>query len=60
MKQRQINFWDIFDNFINGNLNDFKRQIKKLSKKELCQFFRFVLEEDAQGEKVIKYLAQYL
>ena len=60
MKQRQINFWNIFDNFINGNLNDFKQQIKKLSKKELCQFFRFVLEEDTQGDKVIKYLAQYL
>ena len=28
----------IFNNFINGNLSDFRKQIKKLSKKELLEF----------------------
>ena len=28
----------IFNNFINGNLTEFREQIKKLSKKELLEF----------------------
>lgn len=40
----------IWTEYINGNISDFRQDIKKLSKKELIQLIRYMTEEVA-GKK---------
>ena len=40
----------ILDNYINGNLTDFKAHLKKMSKKKLIDFIYFCIDE-YEGDK---------
>mgnify|MGYP001578104082 CR=1 FL=1 len=45
---------EIIDNYFNGNISDFKKQVKILSKREFLELI-LVMQEDYQ-EEVIKLL----
>ena len=51
---------DIYDNYYNGKITDFKKQIAKTSKVKLCQLFQWIrdnISPDAMN-KVINFLAR--
>ncbi len=52
-------FDDIYYNFMNGNLTDFKTQVLKLSKVQLMQFIQYIFgyyPKDAHA--IINFLAK--
>lgn len=40
---------DLYELYLNGNISDFKRELNKLTKKELLDFAYFVNSVDGDG-----------
>lgn len=48
----------IYNNYINGNLSDFRKQIKSLNKIKIFRFLRWLQSNTSNTSEIICYLAR--
>jgi hypothetical protein len=54
---------EIFDNYINGNISDFRNEIRKLSKRNLLRCIDLVIQNygpDYSGHDIVRILMYHL